>query len=254
MAWARHVPKVLRRIASYMADRLPRGSEGIYLLRLMGRFCQRIDARDSQRYAPWIAYFQDSDKTQGYGDALRPQQANSSLATLDKYFDEAMTMVSGAAQADFHTYLPDDLMVKMDIASMAYGLEARSPLLDEKLLNWAMAIPDIHRFPPGQTKGLFKASLSSILPASVLNRPKSGFGVPLKSWLSGELLSYSRDLLYSDEFRGRDLIRPDFVDKLFSEHESGRYFHHPRIWALVMLELWFRMWIDPPAGAEIGRR
>jgi asparagine synthase (glutamine-hydrolysing) len=200
--------------------------------------------RPAQRYGRTIAFFSDRDKDRGYGDALRGQSTGSTLDLLEPYFAEAGNLVSGANWADFHTYLPDDLMVKVDVASMAHGLEARSPLLDHELLEWAARIPADVRMRGGALKGLFKAAMAPYLPAPILRRRKMGFGVPIDRWFRDELKDLAYDVLLSRSARERGLLRPDYVQTLLDEHCAGTRNHHMRLWALLMLELWFRMWID----------
>jgi len=200
--------------------------------------------RAEHRYAGTIVFFADRDKEAGYGEAMRAQLERSALDLLAPYFDAAGGLLAGANWADLHTYLPDDLMVKVDVASMAHGLEARSPLLDHVLLEWAAGIPTEVKMAGGRTKALFKRAMEPYLPREILYRKKQGFGMPIDAWLRGALKPLAYDTLLSQQARDRGLLRPDYVRRLLDEHSSGRRNHHTRLWALLMLELWFRMWID----------
>jgi asparagine synthase (glutamine-hydrolysing) len=239
-------------------DRMPRwGREGVAALlgfaphRLQQRLRLRQirdvlledPRRPSQRYGRTIAFFSDRDKASGYGEAMRERGEGSALDLLEPYFAEAGNLVAGANWADFHTYLPDDLLVKVDVASMAHGLEARSPLLDHELLEWAARIPTDVRM-QGGLKGLFKAAMAPYLPAAILKRRKMGFGIPIDQWFRGELKDLAYEVLLSRSARERGLMRPDYVRGLLDQHCAGEHNHHTRLWALLMLELWFRMWID----------
>ena len=243
-------------------DRMPRwGRDG--LARLMGlapagmqRALKLPQIRDvlqasaehpEQRYASTIVFFRDRDKEDGYGDALRGRLGHSTLDLLAPYFAAAGGLVAGANWADLHTYLPDDLMVKVDVASMANGLETRSPLLDHVLLEWAARIPTEIRMKGGTTKALLKAAMAPYLPHKILYRKKMGFGCPIDRWLRHELKPLAYDTLLSQSARERGLLRPDYVERLLDEHCTGARNHHTRLWALLMLELWFQMWIDAPA-------
>jgi asparagine synthase (glutamine-hydrolysing) len=249
-------------------DRLPRwGREG--LGRLLGwtppslqrRFkTRRIGAALSaprsmpaERYAPTIAFFDDGDKDEGYGEAMRGLPAGSALDIFEPYFAGAQNLVAGANRADIHTYLPDDLMVKVDIAGMAHGLEARSPLLDHELMEWAAELPDQLKMPGGAAKALFKAAMAPYLPGVILDRPKRGFGCPIDHWFRSEIKELAYDTLLAQSARQRGLFRPGYVHRLLDEHCAHRIDHHTRLWALLMLELWFRMWIDAPADAAVLR-
>ena len=201
-----------------------------------------------RRYAGTIAFFGDSDKAAGYGEAMRGLLEHSALDLLTPYFARAGSLVGGANWADFHTYLPDDLMVKVDVASMAHGLETRSPLLDHVLLEWAARIPAEAKMAGGRTKALFKAAMAPYLPAEILRRKKMGFGCPIDQWLRRELKDLAYDTLLAPVARERGLMRPDYVKRLLDEHCAYRANHHTRLWALLMLELWFRTWIDGAAS------
>jgi asparagine synthase (glutamine-hydrolysing) len=208
--------------------------------------------RPERRYAGAIAFFGDGDKIAGYGEAMRGQLAHSALDLLAPYFAGAGSLVAGANRADFHTYLPDDLMVKVDVASMAHGLETRSPLLDHVLLEWAARIPSEVKMAGGRTKALFKAAMAPYLPDAILRRKKMGFGVPIDQWLRHQLKDLAYDILLAPAARDRGLMRPDYVKRLLDEHCAGRANHHTRLWALLMLELWFRTWIDGGIAGEIA--
>ncbi|HEY1301763.1 MAG TPA: asparagine synthase (glutamine-hydrolyzing) [Stellaceae bacterium] len=207
----------------------------------------------ARRYSPTIAFFDDDDRAAGYGEALRPFAGRSAADLLAPYFAEAEDLVAGANRADIHTYLPDDLMVKVDVASMAHGLEARSPLLDHVLLEWAAALPAATKMAGGAGKALFKSALAPHLPRAILNRPKHGFGCPIDRWFRDEIKDFAYDTLLSADARQRGLFEPIYVARLLDEHRTRRADHQNRLWALLMLELWFRMWIDPPAERAVLR-
>jgi asparagine synthase (glutamine-hydrolysing) len=208
---------------------------------------QAPDQRASRRYGFTIVYFTDDDKAAGYGDAMQEHLAGAALDLLEPYFAEADSLVSGANWADIHTYLPDDLMVKVDVATMAHGLEARSPLLDHVFMEWAAELPEQLKMAHGETKALFKSAMEPYLPNELLYRPKMGFGCPVDHWFRSELKEFAYETLLSQSARERGLFRPDYVRHLLEEHCAFTRDHHTRLWALLMLELWFQMWIDPPA-------
>ncbi len=214
---------------------------------------QAADQRPSRRYAFTIAYFTDDDKAAGYGDAMQEHLAGAALNLIEPYFAEVDSLVSGANWADIHTYLPDDLMVKVDVASMAHGLESRSPLLDHVFMEWAAELPEQLKLARGETKALFKSAMEPYLPNELLYRPKMGFGCPIDHWFRSELKELAYDVLLSRRARERRLFRPDYVRCLLDEHCTLTRDHHTRLWALLMLELWFQMWIDSPAPPEVLR-
>jgi len=206
-----------------------------------------------RRYAPLIVALTDYDKEDAYSELMQAARDSSAIDLLESYFAEADSLVAGATRADFHTYLPDNLMVKVDVASMAHGLEARSPLLDHVLMEWAAGIPAEVRMARGVTKTLFKSAMEPYLPAELLYRPKKGFSLPVDHWFRNELKELAYDVLLSQRATERGLFRQDYVRLLLDEHSSFARDHHTRLWVLLMLELWFQMWIDPPAKTEVSR-
>jgi asparagine synthase (glutamine-hydrolysing) len=214
---------------------------------------QAPDQRPSRRYGFTIVYFTEDDKAAGYADALQEHLAGTALDLIEPYFAEADSLVSGANWADIHTYLPDDLMVKVDVASMAHGLESRSPLLDHVFVEWAAELPEQLKLAHNETKALFKSAMEPYLPNELLYRPKMGFGCPVDHWFRGELKELAYDVLLSRSASERSLFRPDYVRCLLDEHCTLTRDHQTRLWALLMLELWFQMWIDSPTPPEVLR-
>ena len=149
--------------------------------------------------------------------------------------------------ADLLTYLPCDLLVKVDMASMAHSLECRSPFLDHRVVELAMALP-IHRklrLRGGRSKVVLKQAFAELLPPAIRHRPKMGFAVPLDRWFRGELKSELRAVLLDPVALGRGLFQPEAVTTLVNEHVDGRRDHAQQLWTLLMLELWFRNHLDP---------
>jgi len=250
---------VPRRVASVLAAgiaRLPRalreGRYGPRLSALAQRFDERV-VKESQRYAFTIVSLSDQQKCEAYGPAMTPFLEQSALDLLDPYFAEAPDFLSGANWADTHVYLPDDLLVKVDVASMAVGLEARSPLLDHRLMEWAFSLPATVKTPGAVAKGLFKKAMEQFLPHELLYRPKMGFGCPIDHWLRVDLKEMAHDVLLSDRAQVRGIVKRDYVANLLREHVSGANAHHTRLFALLNLELWFRMWADQSAEAALER-
>src|SRR5262249_48832503 len=141
------------------------------------------------------------------------------------------------------TYLPDDLLVKVDIAAMAHSLETRSPLLDYRVLELAAALPASLKLKRFCTKYVLKKVSARLVPPSAVYRPKQGFSAPLARWLRGPLRKPLETLLGHQRFAGRGLFRPESVRGWVERHMAGED-HAPKLWALLWLELWFRMFVD----------
>jgi asparagine synthase (glutamine-hydrolysing) len=155
--------------------------------------------------------------------------------------------IAALQRLDVRTYLPGDLLLKADIASMAHSLELRSPLLDHEVLELGVSLPDRLKTHRLRGKEALRRAFADALPADVANRGKSGFGVPLAGWFRGELRGLASDLLLDERARGRGQLRPAAVKRLLEEHVSGRADHGHRLWCLVMLELWQRVHVDAEA-------
>jgi asparagine synthase (glutamine-hydrolysing) len=139
---------------------------------------------------------------------------------------------------DIRTYLPDDILAKVDRASMAYSLEARVPLLDHRIVEFAGRLPLEYKFRGQEQKYLLKRVLYSLLPRKLVDRPKMGFGVPLDRWFRGELRSLVREYLDAERLRKEGYFLPDGVGRIVEEHLSGRMNHFMPLWALIQFGMW----------------
>ncbi len=146
--------------------------------------------------------------------------------------------ITGLQLTDVETYLPDDLLYKADIASMANSLELRAPFLDHHLAELALGLPDHLRLDGSTGKVALRRAFAADLPPEILERGKAGFGVPVARWFRGELRDLAGDVLLGTAARNRGQFRPEAVEALLSEHTEGSADHGARIWALIMLELW----------------
>jgi asparagine synthase (glutamine-hydrolysing) len=160
----------------------------------------------------------------------------------------------GAMLLDLVTYLPNDLLVKMDIMTMAHALEARSPFLDHKVVELAASIPAHLKVRGRQTKYILKRALSSLLPPAILSRGKMGFGVPLARWFRSELKDYAREVLLDPASLQRGYFQPGAVEALLRQHALGEEDHGYLIWSLLVLELWHREVLEGRArvGSQRG--
>ena len=147
---------------------------------------------------------------------------------------------------DANTYLIDDIMTKVDRASMAVSLEAREPLLDHKLLEFAATVPVSLKLKNGQGKYLLRRLLERSVPTSIVDRPKQGFEAPIGPWLRGPLSAMAADLFFDGRLRSRGIFDMAVIERMWREHASATRDHRHRLWSLLMLELWFREFADGP--------
>ena len=154
---------------------------------------------------------------------------------------------TGLQLLDVETYLPDDLLYKADIASMANSLELRAPLLDYELAELALGLPDHLRLEGSTGKVALRRAFAADLPTEILSRGKAGFGVPVAQWFRGALRDLAGDVLLGATPRSRGQFRPTAVEHLLHEHTAGAADHGARLWALIMLELWQQRYTDGTA-------
>ena len=141
------------------------------------------------------------------------------------------------------TYLPDDILTKVDRASMSCSLEVRAPFLDAGLVDSIQALPPSYKYGRGQTKRLLKAAAVGKLPAEILRRPKKGFGIPVAKWLRGPLGPLMDSLLAPDRLNRQGLFRAEEVSRRVAEHRAGVRDHRKPLWTLLMFQLWHDRWL-----------
>jgi asparagine synthase (glutamine-hydrolysing) len=149
------------------------------------------------------------------------------------------------------TYLPEDLLAKVDIASMASSLEARSPFLDYRLFEWAATLPPSLRLNGDVSKYVLRLAMAEKLPAPTLRGPKRGFGVPTASWLRTDLRPLLEDSVLAPRALQRGYFQPGALRRLVAEHVTGRADHSKPLWAVLMLELWHQQLVDQPASVSL---
>ena len=211
------------------------------------RFFTSANEERKQRYFRWMSTFKPAVKpelyTAEFANAVSGQNASH---FLDQWFDRAngSGILDATLLTDQMTYLPNDLLVKVDIASMANSLEARSPFLDHNLIEFAASLPENLKMRGLRTKSLLKKVAARLVPREVVYRRKMGFGVPVGRWFRGEMKDFVRGVLLSEKSLGRGIVKPEMLTRYVDEHTSGKFDHAFQIWTLLMLELWFQRFID----------
>jgi asparagine synthase (glutamine-hydrolysing) len=242
----RSVPALLRRgidclASALIPDSLPRRSR----LRQTKRFLQAAALPTAPRYLRWVTYFTPEQKKELYAPefAARLGGRDAGRWLLDE-FDAARAgggePLDHLLAVDVASYLPYDLLVKMDIATMANSLEARSPFLDHKVLEFAARLPAHFKVRRATLKYVLKKAAERLLPAECLYRRKMGFGVPVGEWMRGELRPLLEDTLLAPGARTAGYFRPAALRRLLRQHAEGRQDYAFHLWALLWLELWHR--------------
>lgn len=231
--------RLARPLLALASHLMPGGVRGQGYLALLG-------APGLERYFRMVALQTEA----ALGDLLGPEARSHLSPTVDgtsfrRLADAGRVedFLSALQYVDVHTYLPDDILTKVDRTSMLVSLEARVPLLDHVLMEYLATMPSSLKLRDGRGKYLLKRVMAEALPAGVLERPKMGFGVPLAVWFRGEVREYARDVLLSRRAAERGLVAQPAVKRLLAEHAAGRD-RSALIWTLLGLEEWARRWLD----------
>ena len=231
-----------RHLAGWLGRALPLSVRG-------SRSLRHLAFAPDQAYALKHAYgmFEPDAKsrlyTRDFSDAVRHADAFASFRTAYRECASADPM-DRALYVDARTYMIDDVLTKVDRMSMAVSLEAREPLLDHKLLEFAARVPIALKLKDGRSKYLLRRLLERRVPRSITTRGKRGFAAPIGEWLRGPLAPMATELLMDGRLRDRGIFEPREVERIWNDHRTRRADHPHRLWQLVMLELWFRQFID----------
>jgi asparagine synthase (glutamine-hydrolysing) len=248
MAGWRGVPKTLRRGLLQALRAWPdHASPHSWLWRIKRLLNLGLD-QASTEYLDTLCFFQEQQKAGLYSEFMKNQTGHPSAPDyLNAVLERARALpgIDRYLYTDLLTYLPECLMVKMDIASMANSLEARSPFLDHEFVELVGRFPDRWKLRGlTQTKYILQKALQGWVPDSILRRKKQGFSVPMSAWFRGNLRPYVSATLLSEKAVSRGLFQKGAVQRLIEETASGKRDHSYGLWALLMLEQWYRVYID----------
>jgi asparagine synthase (glutamine-hydrolysing) len=244
--WIEHAFGLKYLLGSSLIQKLPTSNRQRSFIRRLQRFGAALHQPMARRYMNWLQIFPEGMRAELY----RPEFVES-LPDEDpfQFFEGAWIetrgrdLISQASLSDLVTYLPCDLMTKVDIASMAHGLECRQPFLDYRLVEFAAALPSNLKFRGGKGKRLLRDTFDKLLPRQIWERRKMGFGVPLGVWFRKELRELTHSRLLGTDARCHQYFRPEAIETIFNQHQTGRINHSYRLWNLLMLESWLRRWM-----------
>ena len=240
VAFDRYSPRALRRVAGMAAAHLPHGVRGRNFLRHVGRDAQG-------RYLDAVRFFGADEKSallsadvRGAIDGPDPE------AQLARHFQRfaGLPWASQMMRFDAETYLPEDVLTKVDRMSMAHSIESRVPLLDNAVIAFASALPSDLKIKDGRRKHVLKEVAATLLPREIIDRRKQGFGVPLGTWFRGDLRELFADTLLSPASLQRGYFQPAFVRQIVNEHLAGTRDHTLRLWQLVVFEKWQQQYVN----------
>ncbi|TKB63190.1 MAG: asparagine synthase (glutamine-hydrolyzing) [Nitrospira sp.] len=234
---------------------LPKGLQGLAPFAKINRVSSALAQSPERRYAKWVGHFSPDQRYALYAEGFRSTLTQSDPEALfDQVFadSDADDWIDATLDADVNLYLTDDLLVKMDRATMAHSLEARSPLLDHLFMEFVASLPAEMKLQGAEKKKLLKAALRGLLPDTILDRPKMGFGAPLQNWFRTDLKDMAHDVLLSPRATQRGYFEPKVVAGLLDDHCSGKEDQSTFLWDLLVLELWHRTFVDGRPGQLSG--
>ncbi len=246
------LPKAVRRAVAGVARVAPAPAQSDSLAYRGRRWLRRLSDTPEGRYSRKLTIFDPDLRLEvcspGFVDATGgapgPQFLTNAFAASD-----ALDMVDAQLDVDVSYYLSDCLLVKVDIATMAHGLEGRSPMLDHEFMEFAAGLPSALKLRGTTTKYILKQAVRGLLPTEIIDRPKKGFSVPLELWFRNELRELSGDLLLDGRLAQRGYFKPEAVRRMLEEHWGGTREWQNQLWSLLMLESWHRMFIDERPSA-----
>ena len=239
------IPRWIRRLAGRLASATPEWTRG--------RNFFRHHALDGwERYVDAVTLFRLHQRQRLFRPEVRDiiESGDPSRELVASLGRHGHHWLSALQALDIERYLPLDILAKVDRMSMAHSIEARVPLLDHRLVEFAATIPPEQQFRNGTGKQLFRRALAPLLPREILHRPKMGFAVPLDAWFRGQLGPYLRELLLSRESRGRGIFDTRYVEQLIAQHARGRELGL-HLWTLISFELWCRRFLDGRAAPPV---
>ena len=250
-------PAPLRRTFAALGRSAPVPERAASYLARAVRWAEVMKGNRQQRYAQSVMVYDSELRRRVCTREFLSSTADldPSRPILDAYRDsDADDEIDAMLNVDVETYLPGDILVKVDIATMAHGLEGRSPFLDHVLMEYAAGLPAHFKLNGKEKKYLLRQAARRLVPSDLLDRPKKGFSVPLALWLRRELKDMAFDVLLSDRAAQRGIVSRARVEGLLRDHTEGRYEWHVHIYTLLMLELWFRECVDglPSAVSAAG--
>jgi asparagine synthase (glutamine-hydrolysing) len=237
------LPRAARQLMGLTSDLLPAGFYGKRLLR-------NISLPAQKRYLENISYINPRDfdmllTPDVHGELVRIGYANR---IMGEYFERVAgsQRLAQLQYLDTKTYLPADVLTKVDRMSMAHSLEVRGPLLDHVLVEYVAKLPVEMKFRDGTFKYLLKRVAEKLLPGNIVHRKKQGFGVPLEYWFKDDLREYVHDVLFDSRTRARGIFNAPEVARLVRRYERGNRELASTLWLFLVLETWFRLYLDRP--------
>jgi len=250
------VPRPLRRALAGLLEVVPHRPRPHDPLRYAKRFVRSFEQDVATRNAEWSMAIKPEAARALYAPGFAATVAGiDPVDAYRRHYDEAPATCPDerVLWADFALYQPDDILVKVDIATMCHGLEARAPFLDHELVEWAMRLPLALKLRWGRRKRVLRRLARRLLPAEVARGPKRGFAVPLDAWFRGPLVARFRETVLAPDARTRGVLARPAVERLLEQHLARTWDWHHELWALLWLETWYREVLEGARAATPAR-
>jgi asparagine synthase (glutamine-hydrolysing) len=241
----RCVPESVRRGFEWLVKLLPASEKNFNFVFKLRTFMQGVVSDPYETHMRWLGSFNQSDREQ----LLRPKSW-AQIASVD-VFSRVRTLIAGFGDSTvaqktlglyLRTYLMDQVLVKVDRASMYASLEARSPLLDYQVVDFINSLPYSFKLRGLTTKYILKKLMADKLPKEIVWRPKKGFGIPMTQWLKHELKPLCDELFSKELLERQGLFNHTYILKLLDDHRSDRADHRKKIWNLLLFQMWWKRW------------
>jgi asparagine synthase (glutamine-hydrolysing) len=247
------VPRPLRRTAAAAGRRLPASGRIDSTVNRVRRMMLTLPLEPAERYFAYTTHLDGLDRDALYTADMRALVGDSvaaDIVTGTWAETSSPSLLERMLEVDVRTYLPDDLLVKVDVATMAHALEARSPLLDHRFMEFAASLPPEMKVRGTEKKVALRGAMRGTLPDEILDGRKQGFEVPLADWLRGDLRELVGDVLLSERSLARGYFREDHVRRLVDDHLAGTCDSSRGLWTLLVFELWHQRVADRPPGVR----
>jgi asparagine synthase (glutamine-hydrolysing) len=247
------IPRFLKAgLIEPLVHRLPVKTKNLSLDYKALRFITGAKYESVARHHIWFGSFTPEQQKQLLTKEVLQQTNGDIYADAQRMIGEcdAKSLVEQMQHLDTKLYLAEDILTKVDRASMAVSLEVRAPFLDPRVAEFAASLPAHYKLRGGKTKYILKRAVADLVPPFVTRRSKKGFGVPVAEWLKGQLRPLARDLLSPERVRKAGVFNPAYITRLQDEHERGVANHRKLLWTLLMFELWHESFIETPRRIE----
>lgn len=236
-------------IFSRLLDSIRPSSKKKGFINRVKRFIEGMDLPQNLHHVRWMAFMSPKIKKHLYSPELKEKLSmHAEYEFILRYFKETAACgindgLNKQLYVDLKTYLPDNILVKVDRMSMANSLEARVPYLDYRFVELASSIPGNLKLKGIQTKWILKKAMADLLPNEILTRGKEGFSIPIKNWLQNELRPMMMDILSPGKIKKEGLFNETYIERMKKEHLAGTQNHSHRLWALMVFEIWMDKYI-----------